>query len=196
MRKVRNYVFETNSSSTHSIAVPNFEVETSIEKLVFEVGSYGWKFRQVKPHNYLYTFLYCEYAHDTEELEDKLNLIKKVLNNHNIKCYFIKPKMYYSHGYVYLDEGGIDHCDEAESILETIMRNEETLYKFLIGGLVFTGNDNTSNNDQIMKNHRNEKNVDIYLGYDEIAKESKWKTVENEYYKPEYDNYTWYEKSN
>ena len=47
---------------------------------------------------------------------------------------------------------------KAEDILETIMRDEEILYKFLIGGLVFTGNDNTSNNDKIMKNHRNEKN--------------------------------------
>ena len=55
MIKIRQNVFETNSSSTHSIAIPK-ECDTSrLSHIVFGFGKFGWEKDEVDPINYLYT---------------------------------------------------------------------------------------------------------------------------------------------
>lgn len=65
MLEIRKNVFETNSSSTHSLAVPqNYSVFTDNfkpkkHKLTFNLGCFGRpaKTREVKPTDYLYTVI-------------------------------------------------------------------------------------------------------------------------------------------
>lgn len=194
MRKIRNYVFETNSSSTHSIAVPNFTPINIPKKIIFRVGSYGWEFKKVKPYNYIYTLSYLFGLYDNS-LSMYLNKIKKVLKDHKIHYVFIKPKIYTSEaGYRYLDDGGVDHYDQAAKFFNTVIDDEDLLYKFLIGGLVFTGTDNTRSDDEELKNERYNSCVEIYHWNKDGTTSATH--VENKYYKPEYNNYTWFKKLN
>ena len=53
MKTIRSNVFETNSSSTHSIAIPkNCEATNFIS---FHVGDFGWGWEEVDPADYFYT---------------------------------------------------------------------------------------------------------------------------------------------
>ena len=85
-RQIRSGVFETNSSSTHSIAIPKKSVVAG-EYISFSIGKFGWENDCVDTANYLYTAILEQ--NDRDELLDKL---KDILNNHSIKYKFKKPK--------------------------------------------------------------------------------------------------------
>ena len=66
MKTIRSNVFETNSSSTHSIAIPkNCETNNFIS---FHVGDFGWGWEEVDPADYFYTAIY-----ETSNTEEELN---------------------------------------------------------------------------------------------------------------------------
>ena len=56
MRQIRSSVFETNSSSTHSIAIPRSS--PLIKGIAFQIGEFGWGFNSVDPADYFYTAIY------------------------------------------------------------------------------------------------------------------------------------------
>lgn len=85
-RQIRSSVFETNSSSTHSIAIPKKPVVTG-EYISFSIGEFGWENDCVDTADYLYTAILEQ--DDRDELLDKL---KDILNNHSIKYKFEEPK--------------------------------------------------------------------------------------------------------
>ena len=68
MIKIRQNVFETNSSSTHSIAIPK-ECDTSrLSHIVFGFGKFGWEKDEVDPINYLYTGIMDAYEEQADVL--------------------------------------------------------------------------------------------------------------------------------
>lgn len=112
-RQIRSSVFETNSSSTHSIAIPKKTVVAG-EYISFSIGEFGWENDCVNTANYLYTAILEQ--DDRDELLDKL---KDILNNHSIKYKFQKPKYGKSNDgeYAWLEYGYIDHSDEIRDFM-------------------------------------------------------------------------------
>lgn len=185
MRQIRNNVFETNSSSMHSIAISKEPVAGFPESIYFYLGEYGWEFSDVSPASYLYTAIMTIY--DKKDRDNKLNKLKSVLDSHGIKYKFETPK-FYSDGW--LENGYIDHSGELSTFIETVLSDEDMLMRLLFGNsCVFTGNDNSDPEEQAYIK-RWEKNIENY----------DWKTdavtvEENPYYMGK-DDYDWFYKGN
>lgn len=140
MIQVRHNVFETNSSSTHSIAIPRKMNEKEIPKsFVFNFGDFGWEDDEVDPCDYLYTAIYnCDQSMITERLQK----LSDCLERHNISYTFSKPKPAWWDTSE-LDYGNIDHAYELDSCgFFSILENDDMLLRYLAAGRVYTGNDN------------------------------------------------------
>lgn len=147
-KQIRQGVFETNSSSTHSICIAK-ECELTIPKeLNFEFGKFGWERNTLNSvwskASYLYTGLI---ANNRKEDADK---IIKFLKDKGIEVTAEEP-IYEKHTYegndgsVYVKNGGyVDHSDELGSFLDAVCKDEGKLMRYLFSPLSFiiTGNDN------------------------------------------------------
>ena len=90
MIKIRNIVFETNSSSTHSIVIPRKIDGTEIPySHVFSFGEFGGEEEEVDPCDYLYTAIY---ACDKSKIDERLTKLRNCLSRHHIMYTFSKPK--------------------------------------------------------------------------------------------------------
>ena len=139
MRQIRRNVFETNSSSTHSIAISKKPV--TIGKYIhFGIGEFGWENDCADTADYLYTAILEQ--NEWNELLDKL---KGILDKYSIEYEFTEPlwrKSSYD-DYEYLEYGYIDHSYELGEFLDTILSDEDLLMRYLFGdSTVYTGNDN------------------------------------------------------
>lgn len=137
MRQVRNNVFETNSSSTHSICIS--KKKPVIGKFIdFHIGEYGWENACVTDTaSYLYTaILYIE--------DNKLlNKLKNILDSHSIEYEFEEPS--YDPDCNFLSYGYIDHGYELTDFISAIFNDEDLLMRYLFGdSCVYTGNDNSN----------------------------------------------------
>ena len=193
MKQIRRNVFETNSSSTHSIAIPKKCEAPS--RISFYTGDFGWSFDEVDATNYFYTAIYETSDSEIEVLE-KIQKLKSILESHNIKYNLTKPRShtwrsdYDNKEYLSLDDGYIDHGYELKDFVDELLNDEDKLLRFLGGGLVFTGNDN-SNTEERCFIERNEEYLDDY----------DWDTktsfkVKNPYYMSDHEDYDWYYKGN
>ena len=141
MIQVRNGVFETNSSSTHSICIPKKTNKTGTY-VDFGIDEYGWENRRVDDTpSYLYTAILC--AYDYDDATKKIEELKSILNSHSIGYSFEKPKWdEWGEGYKYLDNGYVDHAYETRDFVEAVLSNDDMLLRYLFDGIVYTGNDN------------------------------------------------------
>lgn len=138
-RQIRNSVFETNSSSTHSIAISKKPVVIG-KYIHFGIGEFGWENDCVNTEDYLYTAILEQ--DDRDILLDKL---KEILDKYSIEYEFDKPLWHKSSvgDGVWLGYGYIDHSYELREFLDTILSNEDLLMRYLFGNSnVYTGNDN------------------------------------------------------
>ena len=147
--KIRKGVFETNSSSTHSIAIVKASVNIPKEAFInFHIGEYGWEESSYSFPSYMYTtFLDCNDIKSIEKL-------KSILDKWGIKYKFENPIWKYStyegKEYRYLDYGYVDHSYEALSIMREILNDEDLLARALFSdSTVYTGNDNGSEQDNM-----------------------------------------------
>ena len=138
-RQIRRGVFETNSSSTHSICISKAPVKPR-DCIYFGIGEYGWENDCVDTIDYLYTAILC--MHDAEDL---LKRLKNILDNHSIEYEFEEP-IYSEHGY--LDNGYIDHSYDTREFIDAVLLDEDMLMRCLFGAdsCVYTGNDNQNCN--------------------------------------------------
>lgn len=190
-RQIRSNVFETNSSSTHSIAVPRNAATPNY--VSFHTDEFGWSFNEVDAADYFYTAIY-ETSWLDGELEQRLEKLENILKEHGIEYRFNKPKTHIYHDdydntdYLCLDDGYIDHGMELKDFVDELLNDGDKLVRFLGGGLVFTGNDNSDSNGFI---DRNEEFIEDY----------DWRTkttfkYENPYYMSNSEDYDWYYKGN
>lgn len=140
---IRKGVFETNSSSVHTITIKKNSKRNYPEELVFEAGEFGWERETydspTMKASYLYTFI-CENLSKSDDLIESMNTVKgalekiaAVLNEVGVKAVFTK-----SYGYNY-----IDHGDELWGFFNDIINDKELLLDYLFGDSVLeTGNDN------------------------------------------------------
>lgn len=185
MKQIRNNVFETNSSSMHSIAISKEPVARFPDTIRFYLGEYGWEFDEVNPANYLYTAIMA--IHDKKDRDNKLNKLKSILDSYDIK-YEFEPSKFDDYGY--LDNGYVDHGSELSIFVKAVLSDEDMLMRLLFGNsCVFTGNDNSETKEQAYVKRWEAE----YESYD-------WKTgnttiEKNPYYMGEED-YDWFYKGN
>lgn len=146
--KIRKGTFETNSSSTHSIAISKKKVNVPVDTCInFYIGEYGWEENEYSFSDYMYTSLL--YNNDKESIEK----LKSILDKWGVKYKFQTPKWSYygdNQEEKYLDNGYIDHGNETFSIMREILNDEDLLARALFGdSTVYTGNDNSSENDSM-----------------------------------------------
>ena len=176
MKQIRRNVFETNSSSTHSICISKAPVIVG-EYVLFGIGEYGWENDCVDIVDYLYTAILEQT--DRDELLTKL---KNILDNHNIKYKFKTPKYWTaSSGNKYLDNGSIDHAGGTREFIDAVLSDDDMLMRCLFGDrCVYTGNDNQDC-------HPSGCNIadEIIWEYDD----GKYIEKPNPYHDPEHYNY-------
>ena len=193
MKQIRNNVFETNSSSTHSIAIP--KSFGKISGVAFRVDEFGWGFNIADPADYFYTAIY-ETSDTEEEVSEKIRMLKDILDAHGIDYDFSEPKTHIWHDdydnkdYLSLDDGYIDHGGELKEFVDMLLNNGDKLVRFLSGGLVFTGNDNCSTEQSGFI----DRNIEYIDDYD-------WRTkqefkIKNPYYMSDHEDYEWHWKGN
>jgi len=157
-RQIRQRVFETNSSSTHSICITKNPVTLLPipECLNFEFDSYGWeenKLTSIKEKTrYLYTCI--GYLGSEQKIKKVLQFIVKTLKKHGVKqiyfdhfelCFYCDSKDKIT-GYIYPgNDGYVDRGDEAIEFVEDVCSDENKLINFLFSdqSFVLTGNDNS-----------------------------------------------------
>jgi hypothetical protein len=188
MRQIRNSVFETNSSSTHSIAIPK-SCDNKISYISFHIGEFGWHFDEEDPADYLYTAIY-ETSETMAEVEDKLARLKAILEYNDIDYDFEEVKCRESNGWLILDNGYIDHGFELKDFVNGLLDDSDKLVRFLSDGLVFTGNDNCDTEESGFIDRREEFLDD----YDWHSKTSF--KIKNSYYMSNHEDYEWYWKGN
>ena len=138
-RQIRSSVFETNSSSTHSIAISKKPVVIGT-RLSFRVGEFGWENGIADTADYLYTGIL-----EQENRDELLDKLKEILDKYEIEYYFQKPKLSKSEygDYYYLEHGYVDHSYELKDFIEVVLSDEDLLMRYLFGdSTVYTGHDN------------------------------------------------------
>ena len=143
--KIRKGTFETNSSSTHSIAISKNKINIPTGSYInFRIGEYGWEESEYSFPSYMYTSLL--YNNDIEGLEK----LKSILDKWGVEYSFQDPIWHYYGEDKWLDNGYIDHGGETYSIMKKILADEDLLARALFGdSSVYTGNDNSSENDSM-----------------------------------------------
>lgn len=143
IEKIRHSVFETNSSSTHSICIAKEQKLTLPEKLHFSSGEFGWECTRLgstaDKASYLYTGCMCNGS--ITEFHSIVEMLKKnnIEVSYDEKC-----------------NGYVDHGDELHEFITDVSTDEKKLLNYLFSELSFiiTGNDNS------------EDDVDFFVDYD------------------------------
>lgn len=153
-KQIRQGVFETNSSSTHVIAIATDTKYPLPDKVEFGFGDFGWEFDKLTSRkeraNYLYT---CLAYVGEDKLKECLQFIFTTLKSHGISAYFedfrLSPFAWSTDDEVefYLEpaEGTyVDHGNEAREFVEAVCSDEKLLLDYLFSdkSYVLTGNDN------------------------------------------------------
>ena len=152
MIKIRRNVFETNSSSVHSIVVCNEALKDNHAPFVFfRLGEFGWSMDFLDDSweraSYFYTAACALRQHDVRD--EIINLLEPL----GIDCVFDEenPPQYDEYNrFYYLDNGGIDHVDGCRDFVNALMKDGEMLARFLLDdrSFVVTGNDNCDDIDR------------------------------------------------
>ena len=186
MRQIRYGVFESNSSSTHSIAIP--KSCDNVNYISFRIGEFGWEWGEADPADYFYTAIY-ETSHSTSEVEEKIEKLKNILDSHGIKYHF-EEVLHSDHNYLSLDYGYIDHGYELTDFVDELLNDGNKLVRFLSMGFVFTGNDNSDAEERCFI----ERDQEFLDGYNWQTRQ-KFK-IKNPYYMSNHEDYDWYWKGN
>lgn len=159
MKKIRKSVFETNSSSTHSICVANTDDYQIPESLHFGFDEFGWErstLRDIQSKaDYLYTGLIHTYRPKDAKSIIKFLKLKGISVTYEPAKY--SKKSYTQHDgkireYTSCDNDGyIDHNSELKPFLDDMVSNKKALLAYLFSDLsyIMTGNDNDETDVEI-----------------------------------------------
>ena len=139
MIQVRNGVFETNSSSTHSLCISKKEVVDKPLHMEFHLRYFGWEEGEYDPSDYIYTAII---AHDVWHKGDEwLPRLRSFLIENDVTWCFDNPEdMRDEWGYDF----GIDHENEIFPAIDKLLDDHDMLARALFNkeSVVYTGNDN------------------------------------------------------
>lgn len=135
--QIRKGVFETNSSSTHSICISKTPVnDVSGRFIEFNLGEYGFEFEEYDAADYLYTAIICQ-----DDCDELLLKLKQILDKHNISYKMQKPTIEPCYGgFAY---GRIDHDYACRDFITAVLEDEDLLFRCIFSedSIVYTGND-------------------------------------------------------
>lgn len=188
MIQIRSEVFETNSSSTHSICIQKKPVDADYRSITFALGYYGWGMQTVNFADYLYTAIMS----DEIERERKcyMTKLKSILDAHHISYRFEEPEFEYYDGGSYLQNGGVDHWFEAKYLIDAVLDDENMLLRGLFGedSIVYTGNDNCD------ADYSTFSVAEPYMWVDDNGDFRNYREVPNPYH--DEDNFDYFYKGN
>ena len=160
MKVMRRNVFESNSSSCHSIAISKDKVPNVAGKHVyFGADEYGWEQDCVEDTaSYLHTAIVDSSA--PTQYEARINKIKEILDRHGVQYEFAPvkyKKSEYNPDYEYIEFASpnyqwahVDHAYECAELINTLLSNEDLLIRYLFGdSCIYTGNDNSDDEDSM-----------------------------------------------
>lgn len=199
MITIRRNVFETNSSSTHALAIPHTRLVRSElpSHIDFHLGEFGWEFTEVNAADYFYTWLFNHYKDNKSLLTEKINQLDNILREYGITATYEQEHEFVEdfHGerWTHVDTGYIDHTEDLEDYFEKMLLHKTALIKFLCSGRVFTGTDNCDDKESAMVY----RDSPTYENHTYSHKNGKFtvrsRTKKNPYYLPGYD---WFFKGN
>lgn len=160
MRTIRRGVFESNSSSTHSIAISKEKVPNVAGRHVyFGAGEYGWEQGCVgDTASYLHTAIVG--SSTPAQYEERINKIKEILDEYGVQYKFAPveyKKSEYNPDYEYIEFASpsyryayVDHAEECAKLINALLSNEDLLIRYLFGdSCIYTGNDNSDDEDSM-----------------------------------------------
>lgn len=150
MKKIRKGVFETNSSSTHSICITKNDVlDEKRNWISFQTGEFGWECDTLTTLSEKASYLYTAILYN--EKLDLLDKVKEILDTNNIEYEFEEANDRYSYY--------IDHSSMLNEFLNDICNNEDKLMRFLFSSesFILTGNDNDDYDVEINVSYEHEE---------------------------------------
>ena len=140
MIQIRSNVFETNSSSTHSLCISKKQPIGKPLHMEFYLGWFEWNTGEYSLSDYIYTAIMI---HDIRYKDEKpwLPRLRSFLIENDVTWYFDDPYENYDEwGYDF----GIDHVEELFPIIDKLLDDNDLLYRALFNNnsVVYTGNDN------------------------------------------------------
>lgn len=174
-RQVRSGMFETNSSSVHALIIPR-ECNVPQRKLYVSHGEFGWEVKKYRSPDDLISYL-CQGVCGDAWLTARYEL--GIKDDAKIREYversvmsFVAPikehglDIEFDDGYFGLDgdrvSGYIDHCESLD--LDAFANDADKLLRFVFGGEIITGNDNTKGMNEFLN-----------YGFDPRDSEVVWK---------------------
>ena len=153
MIKIRRGMFETNSSSTHTIIVTDRKTEPG-NLVDFSIGEFGWGFKKLTSIDEKASYLYTMACYCLDE--DVYPRLYDMLIKYGVECSCSNPAVF-DKKYNCLDNGWVDHgCDgDARDFVSRMLSHEHALIKYLFSdeSFVVTGNDNCDEDEyEWMKN--------------------------------------------
>lgn len=141
MRKIRKNVFETNSSSSHSIVLGDSVLEFSkgddITDFVIEPDEFGWEYEEHYDLKTKASYVYTYALSNKSKCEEVKNRLKKVVEEKlgvNVVFTFLSEE--------YFPKGYIDH--QSHDVCEEVAFDEEKMKLFLFNenSVLTINNDN------------------------------------------------------
>lgn len=153
MFQIRRGVFETNSSSTHSICITKDTVlDKILDHVEFELGEFGWEYSILRSTYQKASYLYTAAVNfDQYNKTNYVEKIKQLLDKNDISCIFFKRDKSCT-----FENGYVDHSQDLDIFLEDVCNDAGKLLRYLFSSesFIITGNDN------------NDHDVDINVSYD------------------------------
>ena len=164
--QIRKSVFETNSSSVHTLTITKNSNNLKFpKKLIFDSGDYGWEHSCLntpeEKASYLWEGIKSVFPNDANfgivEHNKFVNSITHILKSVGVKAVFkynnpkyIKSKFGDYYYYEFYDkegnedDGWVDHCDELITFLYDVCFDKTKLLNYLFSteSFIKTGNDN------------------------------------------------------
>lgn len=165
MLQIRPGVFETNSSSTHSICIATDRKEPLKlqDRLWFATGDYGWAWEKLTDPEEKASYLYSAILelYERNKAEELKNRIVDILASAGVTCGFSKARYHDYGGRLYCENASVDHGDDGElkDFVDKTVHNKGRLMRFLFSpkSFVLTGNDNDFDD--------RDRSVDIHADY-------------------------------
>lgn len=152
MRQERRCVFETNSSSTHSICIATNRNTELVRpaKLCFRCDYFGWGRGRLTDPEDKAAYLYASFLnlYSRERAQEVMAFIMETLDSVGVECEFETPE-YRNYGgrEFYVQNADVDHCGNGDHqrFVDNTTSNKGRLLRYLFSNesFVLTGNDNS-----------------------------------------------------
>ena len=152
MKKIRRGMFETNSSSTHTIIITDERCEPGCA-VDFRIGKFGWEgsvyYDIDSKASYIYTLACALLGRDV--YQDFCDMLSK----YGVDCECSRPAefvvgTYNGKQYTYLNNGYVDHDYEGRDLVDALFADKDRLIRFLFSddSFVVTCNDNMDEDER------------------------------------------------